>query len=83
MMKAVQTTWDEALLREVDIIVKQLNITRSDFTRRAVRKAVEEEKESLLLKQHRQGYEKYPDSVEEIKNWEREQVWEEDKEWDW
>lgn len=45
-MKTIQMTFNEDLLAEVDRIVKELGTTRSAFTRRALKIAINELKEN-------------------------------------
>lgn len=74
-MKTVQMTLDEALLKKVDRLAKQLGQTRSSFTRNALREAIKKLELAKLEEKHREGYRKYPTSHEEFGVWESEQVW--------
>ena len=74
-MKIVQMTLDEDLITAVDQAVKQLNTTRSAFTREALRDALERLKVAELEKQHREGYENKPVKIGEFDIWEAEQIW--------
>jgi metal-responsive CopG/Arc/MetJ family transcriptional regulator len=74
-MRIVQMTLDEELIKLVDKVVKELKTTRSSFTRKALREAIER----LYIKQqedkHRKGYERHPVSRYEFSVWENEQDW--------
>jgi metal-responsive CopG/Arc/MetJ family transcriptional regulator len=74
-MKTVQMTLDEDLVKAVDRVSKQLNTTRSAFTRQALRDALERYHVERLERKHRQGYEKYPVKPGEFSVWESEQAW--------
>ena len=75
MMKTVQMTLDDELVREVDEVVKQLGTTRSAFTREALRAALTRAKQRELEQQHRDGYARYPVRPGEVSDWDDEQVW--------
>jgi len=74
-MRTVQLTLDEDLLEAVDAAVKRSGTTRSEFTRKALRAALEDLLEQALEKKHREGYRKKPVGPREFKGWESEQVW--------
>ncbi len=74
-MRTVQMTLDDDLVRTVDAVSKQLNLTRSAFTRKALREALERYQIEQLEKKHRQGYERYPVVDDQFSDWESEQVW--------
>ncbi len=65
-MKTVQITIDEELVQEVDQITRQLQTSRSAFTRKALQEALDRYKRELLEQKHRQGYEKHPVSADEF-----------------
>ena len=75
IVRTVQMTLDDELVEEVDRVVEQLHSTRSAFTRRALRQALDRHAEALLEQQHRQGYERQPVAREEFSVWEEEQAW--------
>jgi len=68
-------TLDDDLVNMVDKIVKDLNISRSAFTRQALRKAIDQYNIKKLENEHRQGYEKFPVTGDEFSAWEDEQNW--------
>jgi metal-responsive CopG/Arc/MetJ family transcriptional regulator len=74
-MKTVQMTLDEALVDAVDRAAKKLGTSRSAFTRRALREALEKAQIRALEKKHRAGYERHPVRREEFSISEGEQVW--------
>ena len=75
-MKTIQMTLDEELLEAVDQAVTRLHTNRSEFTRRALRQALESLRTESLEQQHRRGYENHPVQAGEFDAWEAEQVWE-------
>jgi len=75
IMRTVQMTLDDELIKNVDRAVKQLNTTRSAFTREALSAALERVKVKVLEKKHRAGYEKKPVENDEFSIWENEQTW--------
>ena len=74
-MRTVQMTLDDALVREIDRVVKQLGTTRSAFAREALRTALVQVKRQALERQHRAGYARRPVQPGEFSDWEDEQVW--------
>ncbi len=74
-MRAVQMTLDEELIESVDKIVKELKTTRSSFTRKALREAIDRLNIRLLEEKHRKGYKIQPVSKYEFSVWEDEQEW--------
>jgi metal-responsive CopG/Arc/MetJ family transcriptional regulator len=77
-MKTVQMTLDEDLVKEVDLLAKELNTTRSALTRAALRSAIRDIRTKRLEKTHRAGYERHPVTKEEFGVWHDEQAWGED-----
>ena len=74
-MKTIQMTLDENLVESVDEVVKELNTTRSAFTRNALQDAINRVKASRLEEKHRNGYAAYPVAEGEFSDWEEEQNW--------
>lgn len=74
-MRTVQMTLDEELLASVDEAAKKLKTTRSGFTRRALREALDRLTIRELEQKHRRGYERKPVRKGEFGVWEEEQVW--------
>jgi predicted transcriptional regulator len=74
-MKTVQMTLDEDLVQAVDRVSKQLNTSRSAFTRKALREALARYSVEQLERKHRKGYERQPVGADEFSVWETEQAW--------
>jgi metal-responsive CopG/Arc/MetJ family transcriptional regulator len=68
-------TLDDDLVDAVDKIAKKLEMTRSAFTRQALRNAITQVKIKQLENKHKRGYEKKPVSKSEFSIWESEQEW--------
>ena len=75
LMKTVQMTLDDDLVKAVDEVVKQAKTSRSEFTRKALRHALKQFHDEQLEKAHKIGYEKKPVAPEEFSVWEDEQEW--------
>ena len=74
-MKTIQMTLDEDLVEAVDRVSKQLNTTRSAFTRQALREALARHRIEQLERKHREGYARHPVATDEFSIWETEQAW--------
>ncbi len=74
-MRTIQMTLDDELVDAVDKIVKKLKVTRSSFTRQALRKALVQANIKQLEAKHKKGYEKKPVTDSEFSKWESEQEW--------
>ncbi len=74
-MRTIQMTLDDALVSEVDRVIKRLKTSRSAFTRQALREALAKEKVKQLEAKHQSAYEKYPTHPSEFSVWEAEQEW--------
>lgn len=74
-MRTVQMTLDEELLASVDEAAKKLNTTRSGFTRKALREALDRLTIRELEEKHKRGYERRPVHKGEFDVWEKEQEW--------
>jgi metal-responsive CopG/Arc/MetJ family transcriptional regulator len=74
-VKTVQMTLDPALVTHVDRAAARLGLTRSAFTRRALREALERLRLQELEQRHRDGYRRKPVRPGEFDLWESEQVW--------
>jgi metal-responsive CopG/Arc/MetJ family transcriptional regulator len=73
-MKTVQMTLDD-LVKEVDLIAKELKTTRSALTRDALRAAIRDIKARRLEKEHRAGYLRRPITEGEFDVWHHQQAW--------
>ena len=74
-MRTIQMTLDDDLVKKVDAIAKELQTTRSAFTRDALREAVQQYNVRRLEVKHRKGYAVHPVNKEEFSVWEKEQNW--------
>ena len=74
-MRTVQMTLDDELVDEVDLIVKKLKTSRSEFTRNALKGAIIRIKERELEKKHEKGYKNHPLKKGEFRVWDNEQCW--------
>ncbi len=74
-MKSVQMTLEEELIQEVDQLSQKLGTSRSAFTRKALREALERHCIEQLEKKQIQGYKKQFVAPDEFAVWEEEQVW--------
>jgi len=74
-MRTIQMTLDDDLVESVDEIVREQKTTRSAFTRKALREALDRAKLRVLEEKHRQGYVLHPVNQEEFSIWEEEQAW--------
>ena len=74
-MRTVQMTLDDALVQDIDKIVKKLGTTRSAFARDALRAALARVASEEQERRHRRGYERKPVRPGEFSDWEDEQVW--------
>jgi metal-responsive CopG/Arc/MetJ family transcriptional regulator len=68
-------TLDDDLVDAVDRVSRQMGTSRSAFTRKALREALERHRIEQMERQHRQGYERHPVAAEEFSVWEAEQDW--------
>jgi len=70
-MRTVQMTLDDDLVKAVDRVSKQLHTSRSAFTRKALREALDRYSLEQLERQHRKGYQRHPVSSDEFSIWEQ------------
>ena len=75
IMKTVQMTLDEDLVKAVDRAAKRLGTTRSGFAREALRSALRKVHITELERKHREGYRRKPVKRGEFSDWESEQAW--------
>ena len=68
-------TLDDDLAAAVDTVVKKLKTTRSAFTRKALKDAINQVNINVLENKHKKGYERYPSDKTEFNVWESEQEW--------
>ena len=74
-MRTIQMTLDEDLVKTVDRVSKQLKVSRSAFTRDALRESLARYAAAKQEKRHRQGYERHPVTRDEFSVWADEQAW--------
>ena len=74
-MRTIQMTLDDDLVIEVDSLSKELNTTRSAFTRKALREALKKYKTKEMERSHLKGYMQHPVNTDEFSVWEDEQAW--------
>jgi metal-responsive CopG/Arc/MetJ family transcriptional regulator len=74
-MRTVQMTLDEEVVAAVDRAARRLKTTRSAFTRRALKAALEELRIQEQERRHREGYLRKPVRKGEFDVWEKEQTW--------
>jgi hypothetical protein len=75
MMKTIQMTIDESLLRRVDKTIQNLGVGRSEFIRHALETALRDLAIAEMERQHEEGYRHHPIEPGEFDVWESEQAW--------
>lgn len=73
-MKEIELTIEESLLAEVDEATRALSMTRADFVRTALERALQQREMIALERQHAQGYAQHPVTPGEFDEWEAEYV---------
>lgn len=74
-MRTVQMPLDDDLVRSVDRVSRKHRVSRSAFTRDALREALARYAALQQEKKHRAGYQRYPVTADEFAVWEEEQDW--------
>lgn len=74
-MRTVQMTIGEDLLEAVDKAARRLRTTRSEFTRRALKGALDDVRRLGMERRQARGYKAKPVRRGEFSAWESEQVW--------
>lgn len=74
-MKTIQMTIDEELLEEVDLLVNQLDVTRSAFIRQALRESLQRQRIAEMERRQIEGYLRYPQQSEEFDLWDEVRDW--------
>jgi metal-responsive CopG/Arc/MetJ family transcriptional regulator len=74
-MKAIELTIEESLLADIDEATRDLSMTRDDFVRTALERALSQREIIALERQHAKAYEHQPVARGEFDEWEDEQVW--------
>ena len=73
-MRTVQMTLDESLVELVDKEVRKLGISRSQFTRNALRLALEQNRRKNMESKHQKGYIDHPVTENEFISYDDE-IW--------
>jgi metal-responsive CopG/Arc/MetJ family transcriptional regulator len=76
-METIQLTLDESLMAEVQQATSALQMSRSDFLKLALERALRQRKIIELEIRDAKAYAQNPQRVEEIAEWEGEQYWDE------
>jgi metal-responsive CopG/Arc/MetJ family transcriptional regulator len=74
-MKTIEVEIEESLLSDVEQATRALDMTREEFVRRALERALQQQEIIALEQRHARGYENSPQTEDEIGEWETEQVW--------
>jgi len=74
-MRTIHITLGDDLIKMVDCVAKKKRMTRSAFTRDALRIALKHFKVKGLEERHRNGYAIKPVSKGEFDVWKKEQSW--------
>ncbi|MBI3261840.1 MAG: ribbon-helix-helix protein, CopG family [Acidobacteria bacterium] len=74
-MRTVQMTFEPALVDRVDRVARRLGLSRSGFTRRALREALDRLRVQELERRHREGYRRKRARRGEFDAWDSEQAW--------
>lgn len=69
---------DEDLVQAIDLAVRRARSNRSRLIRDAVQRHLAYLQQQQQEEAHRQGYERHPQTVEELEAWERIQAWPKD-----
>jgi metal-responsive CopG/Arc/MetJ family transcriptional regulator len=74
-MATIELPVDESLLAEIDRATQSLDMTREDFVRAAVERALRQREIIALEQRHARGYADRPQPADEVGEWGAEQVW--------
>ncbi len=74
-MKTIELEVEESVLEEVDRATRELEMTREEFVRTALERALRQQEVIALEQQHARGYAKHPVTPGEFDGWEEEQAW--------
>jgi metal-responsive CopG/Arc/MetJ family transcriptional regulator len=73
-MKEIELTIEDSLLAEIDEVTRALSMTRADFVRTALERALGQREIIALERQHARGYAQHPMTSGEFSEWEAEHV---------
>ncbi|MDQ3743596.1 MAG: CopG family transcriptional regulator [Acidobacteriota bacterium] len=76
-MKTIEVEIEESMLTEVERATRALDMTREDFVRTALERALQQKEVIALEQKHARGYNRQPQTTDEVGEWEAEQVWSE------
>jgi metal-responsive CopG/Arc/MetJ family transcriptional regulator len=74
-MKTIEIAVEDSMLTEVERATRSLDMTREDFVRTALERALQQREAIALERKHARGYEARPQAADEVGEWEDEQVW--------
>lgn len=74
-MKTIEVAVEDSMLTEVERATRSLDMTREDFVRTALERALQQRETIALERKHARGYEARPQNAEEVGEWEDEQAW--------
>ena len=74
-METIGLTIEESLLAEAEHAARSLEMTRSDFIKVAVERALQQREKIARERKDAQGYSNQPQQPEEIEEWQSEQAW--------
>lgn len=74
-MKTIQLEIEDSVLADVERATRELDMTREDFVRTALERAVRQRELIAQERCHARGYDSRPQTTEEVGEWEAEQVW--------
>ena len=74
-MKTIEVEIEESMLSDVERATRALEMTREEFVRKALERALQQQEVIALERRHARGYEDRPQTEDEVGEWEAEQVW--------
>jgi metal-responsive CopG/Arc/MetJ family transcriptional regulator len=74
-METIQLTVEEAMMAEVDRATRALEMTREEFVRTALERALQQQEVIALEQKHARGYDNHPQTPDEVGEWDDERVW--------
>ena len=74
-MKTIELTVEDSLLAEVEQATRELEMTREDFVRTALARALQQQEIIAQEQKHARGYAARPQTEAEVGEWTGEQVW--------
>jgi metal-responsive CopG/Arc/MetJ family transcriptional regulator len=74
-MKTIEVEIEESMLSDVERATRALDMTREEFVRKALERALQQQEVIALERRHARGYEYSPQTEDEVGEWETEQVW--------